>query len=155
MANYHTRFACLLELHSAENVSRAMAVFATCETALEEGVETTDFEVSNDPEMDGTDLLITSGDGSGDPNQVADFVGRVGQACGLRGHWGFVWAITCDRNRVDAFGGGALVIDLGTGEVARSFDCDEWLGQALDSLRPSPSAQPVAVPVGAMPSAHP
>ena len=56
-------------------------------------------------------------DVTGDPQQVILFVQRCAEAFGLTGRWGFQWANACSRPRVNAFGGGAHVLDLETRET--------------------------------------
>ena len=36
---------------------------------------------------------------------------------GITGLWGFEWSHTCSKPDLDAFGGGAIVIDLASGET--------------------------------------
>lgn len=128
MATYYTRFACVLPLGTSENVACARAAFAAYERALATNDEDVPaFCVVETTGDAGPELLITSGEGSGDPDQVAAFVGLVGRSCGLAGPWGFVWGYSCDRNRTDGFGGGAVVLDLATGEILDFLSCDRWL----------------------------
>ena len=50
----------------------------------------------------------------------------------LTGRWGFVWALTCSKPRLDGFGGGAQLIDLDARKSLAWLDCDHWLQGALD-----------------------
>lgn len=50
----------------------------------------------------------------------------------LKGRWGFQYANTCSRPRLSAFGGGAHVLDLGTGETVGFIDTDGWLTATVD-----------------------
>ena len=52
-------------------------------------------------------------------------------ALGLTGLWGFQYATTCSQARVNAFGGGAHVLDLATGETVDWIYTDGWLDQTL------------------------
>ncbi len=54
----------------------------------------------------------------------------------LKGRWGFQYANTCSRPRLNAFGGGAHVLDLGTGETLGWIDIDGWLAAAVDGGNP-------------------
>ena len=45
--------------------------------------------------------------------------------------WGFTYALTCSRPRLDAFGGGAHVIDLGARKSIGWTSTQEWLAAAL------------------------
>lgn len=55
---------------------------------------------------------------------------------GLTGRWGFQYANTCSRPRVDAFGGGAHMLDLATGETVAWTYTEGWLHQVLDGGDP-------------------
>lgn len=50
---------------------------------------------------------------------------------GLTGRWGFQYANSCSRPRIDAFGGGAHVMDLATGETVSWIDTRGWLADAI------------------------
>ncbi len=50
---------------------------------------------------------------------------------GITGLWGFEWSHTCSRPRLGAFGGGALVIDLASGETLGTISSNEWLTSTL------------------------
>jgi hypothetical protein len=63
------------------------------------------------------------------------FVQRCAQAFGLTGRWGFQWANTCSRPRVNAFGGGAHVLDLPTRETVSWTDTNGWLARTLAAPR--------------------
>ncbi len=133
MAAYTTLFACTLPLGSADNARPAMDLYLLFADELRAEGEPVAFEVRLDPDCDGTELILTSGAGSGDPDQVMAFVGRCGPALGLSGRWGFTWAETGDQDCSDGFGGGAVVLDLASGEVVAFLDCDSWLADTLGS----------------------
>ena len=57
---------------------------------------------------------------------------RLAEELDLTGLWGFQYALTCSRPRLDAFGGGAHVIDLGTRNSIGSTSSQEWLAAALN-----------------------
>ena len=142
MATYTTLFACTLPLGSAANVRKASDLYLEFADELRAEGEPVAFEVRLDPEGNDTELALLSGAGSGDPDQVMVFVGRCGLALGLRGRWGFTWAETGDQDCADGFGGGAAVLDLASGEVVASLECDSWLAEALGSqpVQPDPAA---------------
>ena len=70
-------------------------------------------------------------DTTGDPAHVIQFVQRCAAAFGLSGRWGFQYANTSSRPRLDGFGGGAHVLDLATGETVAWIYTDGWLAQVL------------------------
>ena len=68
----------------------------------------------------------------GDPEHVIAFVLRCAAAFDLKGRWGFCWALTCSRPRLDAYGGGVQVLDLGARKSLAWTDCREWLAFQLE-----------------------
>ncbi len=128
MADYFTHFSCILDLGSAVNVVRALTIFEDYATALEadEGVEP-GFDLEADPDSGPSALWIHS-DGFGEPEHVIAFVFRCAQAFDLHGRWGFTWALTCSKPRLDGFGGGAQLLDLGERRSLAWLDCSHWLG---------------------------
>jgi hypothetical protein len=76
-------------------------------------------------------LWLTDDDGHGEPEHVIAFALRCAEAFDLKGRWGFCWALTCSRPRLDAFGGGAQLIDLGARKSLAWTDCSQWLAHQL------------------------
>src|SRR3546814_10995739 len=75
---------------------------------------------------------------------VIGFVLRCAEAFDLQGMWGFGWALTCSKPRLDGFGGGAHIIDLGARRTLVWIDCGHWLATRMDAR-----VEPVsAVPAG-------
>ncbi len=68
---------------------------------------------------------------TGDPLQVIIFVQRCAEAFGLTGRWGFQWANTCSQPRINAFSGGAHVLDLSTGRPVAWIGTNHWLARAV------------------------
>jgi len=114
-----------------DNAARAFDLYqAFMEEAAREDVPSDGFLLSIQPEHGGTTLWIRD-DITGDPQQVIIFVQRCAEAFGLSGRWGFQWANTCSRPRVNAFGGGAHVLDLATRETIAWTDTSGWLAHTL------------------------
>ena len=67
-----------------------------------------------------------------DVEAVIRFVLRLAEELDLTGLWGFQYALTCSRPRLDAFGGGAHVIDLGARKSIGWTSSQEWLAAALN-----------------------
>ena len=63
---------------------------------------------------------------------VLGFVMRLADDLDLTGLWGFQYALTCSRPRLDAFGGCAHVIDLGARRSVGWTNTQEWLAAALN-----------------------
>ena len=57
---------------------------------------------------------------------------RLAEAFDLKGMWGFTHVMTCSRLRIDGFGGGAHVIDLGARKSIGWTSTEEWLTAALN-----------------------
>lgn len=133
MADYYTRFACLLPLGRPENVSLALNILGALSDELEGGGECLGFEAEYVPVVSNIGLLLTTGSGSGDPDHVASFALRCAEAFDLAGQWGFCWAHTCSRERLDAFGGGSVLLDLSNRTEIARLDCSQWLDAQVAS----------------------
>lgn len=139
MADYTTHFSTLLDVRTAENVDRALDLYAALarEIEVEDG---TDLNFVLSPERDEpssaekTTLWIRDGD-YGDPGHVVTFVQRCAEAFGLNGRWGFVWGHDCSKPLLVRFGGGAVVIDLATGG-SETIDVSDWLDDRLTGRVP-------------------
>ncbi|NEY92165.1 hypothetical protein [Tabrizicola oligotrophica] len=133
MADYFTQFSCLLDLGSAANALAAHRLY----TELRDEDET-----RAEPLCSGFELTLLEGeeahllwiheDGSGDVEQVIGFVLRLTETFDLTGLWGFDYANTCSRPRIDAFGGGAHVVDLGARKSVGWTSTQTWLAVALN-----------------------
>ena len=139
MADYFTHFSCLLDVGTAENALAAHRLF------IQSRLDDAD---RDEPLCSGFELTLQEGgadhilwihdDVSGDVEQVIGFVLRLAEEFDLKGLWGFDFANSCSRPRVDAFGGGAHVIDLGRRKSIGWISTQEWLaatlrGEALDA----------------------
>lgn len=133
MADYFTHFSCILDVGSPEKAIAALELLDWLH--LEE-------EEADDPEFSGFTLSLQDGpgssilwfhddDGQGDIEGVIRFVLRLAEEIDLTGLWGFEVAYTCSRPRLDAFGGGAHVIDLGERKSIGWTSTHEWLEAAL------------------------
>lgn len=138
MANYYTHFSCLLDVGSPEKAQLALDIYTRM--AAEDG-DSNDpnalwggslaFEVQIQDGPDSSVLWISDEDG-GDVDSVIAFVLRCAEELDLSGLWGFDWANTCSRPRIDAFGGGAQVIDLTARKSIGSISTQRWLSAALN-----------------------
>lgn len=133
MADYFTRFSCHLDVGTPDKAARAHEAFmalrndAYAETEdLHSGF---DLSIQNDPS--GSTLWIHD-DGNGDVEAVIRFVLRLAEDLDLTGLWGFSFALTCSRPRIEAFGGGAHVIDLAARKLIGWTSTQDWLTAALN-----------------------
>ena len=112
MANYFTHFSCLLDVGTPENAARALDLYnRISEAGASEEPPSEGFLLSIQPEHGGTQLWMHD-DVTGDPERLIQFVKRCAAEFGLTGRWGFQYANTCSKPRLDGFGGGAHVLDL-------------------------------------------
>ncbi|MYZ46192.1 hypothetical protein [Propylenella binzhouense] len=135
MAKYFTHFSCLLDVGTPENAARALELYnRMMEENDAEDTPSDAFLLSIQPEHSGTQLWIRD-DVTGDPQAVIDFVLRCAEEFGLAGRWGFQWANTCSRPRVNAFGGGAHVLDLSRRKTVTWTATNPWLDSTLSTKR--------------------
>ncbi len=133
MADYFTHFSCLIDVGSPDKAARALALFQKLRAADQD---------ADDPDVAGFDLvhqdapvgssLWIHDDDHGDVDAVIRFVLRLADDLDLTGLWGFQYALTCSRPRLDAFGGGAHAIDLGARKSIGWSSTQEWLAAALN-----------------------
>ena len=136
MADYFTHFSCLLDVGTPEHAARALDLYhALSEEGASEEPPSEGFLLSIQPEHGGTNLWIRD-DITGDPQRVIDFVTRCAAAFHLTSRWGFQYASSCSKPRLDGFGGGAHVLDLATGETVDWIYTDGWLAEVLDGGDP-------------------
>ena len=141
MADYFTQFSCLIDVGSADKAARALALFQSLRAADQdaEDPEVSGFDLVHQDAPEGSSLWIHD-DEHGDVEAVIRFVLRLAENLDLTGLWGFQYGLSCSRPRLDAFGGGAHVIDLG---ARKSIDLgarksigwtstQEWLAAALN-----------------------
>ena len=135
MADYFTHFSCMLDVGTPGNARRTLELFQSFSERLDrEESAFPGFALALDSHDDGTALWIHD-DGCGDIGHVTEFVVECAQALGLKGLWGFEWAHSCSRPRLDGFGGGAQVIDLETGCTDTWIGTSDWLHRQLATER--------------------
>ena len=132
MADYFTHFSCLLDVGTPANAARALDLYnALSEAGAWEEPPSDGFLLSIQPEHGGSALWMRD-DVTGDPERVIQFVKRCAAEFQLTGRWGFQYANTCSKPRLDGFGGGAHVLDLGAGGTIAWTYTDGWLASVLD-----------------------
>lgn len=131
MADYFTHFSCLLDVGTPENAACALDLYdQLSKDGASEDPPSDGFILSIEPEHGGTKLWMRD-DVTGDQESLIGFVRLCAKEFDLTGRWGFQYANTCSRPRVDAFGGGAHVMDLGTGETVAWTDTHGWLADTV------------------------
>jgi len=81
-------------------------------------------------------VLWIRDDESGNVEAVTAFILRLAEELNLSGLWGFEHSNTCSRPRLDAFGGGAHLIDLRERKVIGWVNTHTWLAQVLNGQDP-------------------
>ena len=132
MADYFTHFSCLLDVGTPDKAARALSLFQSLRAADQDvdEPEVTGFDLVRQDAPEGSTLWIHDDD-HGDVESVIRFVLRLAENLDLTGLWGFQYGLTCSRPRLDAFGGGAHVIDLGARKSIGWTSTHEWLEAAL------------------------
>ena len=132
MADYFTHFSCLLDVGTPQNAARALELYNTLSAdGASEEPPSDGFLLSIQPEHGGTQLWMRD-DVTGDPERLIQFVKVCEAEFSLSGRWGFQYAKTCSKPRLDGFGGGAHVLDLAAGETVAWTYTDGWLAKGLD-----------------------
>ncbi|PEQ11653.1 hypothetical protein B2G71_16165 [Novosphingobium sp. PC22D] len=136
MADYFTHFSCLLDVGTPDNAARALQLYNDLsEEGASEDPPSEGFLLSIEPEHGGTQLWMRD-DVTGDPERLIQFVTRCAAEFGLTGLWGFQYANTCSRPCVNAFGGGAHVLNLATRTTVAWTYTNGWLAEVLDGGDP-------------------
>jgi hypothetical protein len=143
MADYYTLFSTTLPIGSVANLAPALALYERLADELDAQDEVIGFAAEaahGEGDGDAAALWLHDDAGDGNPEHVIAFALRCAEAFGLTGRWGFVWSLGCSRPRLDGFGGGAHVLDLGRRETVAWMDCEHWLMEQL-AVRETPPAR--------------
>jgi hypothetical protein len=129
MADYFTHFSCLLDV-GAGNVEAALALYSEMAHDLEadDGLS---IGFVAEPATTSASALWLHDEDHGEPEHVIAFALLCAKTFDLKGRWGFSWALACSRPRLDAFGGGAQLLDLGARRSLAWTDCGHWLETGL------------------------
>ncbi len=133
MADYFTHFSCLIDVGTPDNAARALALFQSLRAADQDAdePEVAGFDLVRQDAPEGSTLWIHDND-HGDVEAVIRFVLRLAEELALTGLWGFQSALNCSRPRLDAFGGGAHVLDRGARKFIGWTSSQEWLVATLN-----------------------
>ena len=136
MADYFTNFSCMFDVGTADNARRALELYRSFGEQLErDEAASAGFALAIEPEEGGTALWIHDG-GAGDPEHVIAFVLLCAKTFQLKGLWGFEWADTCSKPRLEAFGGSAQLVDLDAGCSIAWLSTNEWLSRHVPANEP-------------------
>lgn len=134
MADYFTQFSCVLLVGSATNLQAALAIYQAFAVEVAAAGEEIGFTAKAEPPSDdpeGNKVWLYS-DEAGEPEDAIAYAVRCGKVLGLTGIWGSRWSLSCSRPLLDGHGGGAHVLDLGTGQTIDWIDLDHWLAEQAD-----------------------
>ena len=131
MASYFTQFSCVLDVGSAANAADASRLRDRYAEQLERDEDKQIGFALGRQDASNDGMLWIYSDGEGDPGHVTEFVILCAEAYDLQGTWGFCWGQGCSRMRLDGFGGGAHLIDLGLRKPIGWIDCEQWLAARL------------------------
>lgn len=130
MAQNYLQFSCSLSLGDNEQSIKATSIYETMLEKRNNSTEDTlDFALEADDSNPG-ELWIYANE-SGNPDDVIEFIAQCSKELSLSGFWGFSWAFTCSKPRLNEFGGGAVVIDLSTGEVVSLLDSNSFVHDVI------------------------
>lgn len=124
MADVHTSFSVLLPLPPTK-VMAAMGLFQQFVREAPNGFLCFDAAPSISP----SGLFLGSDDG--DIDEVVEFISRCCVRFYLTGRFGLFWSSASSDMRPGGFNGGALVIDLGTGEVVDELNTSDWINSRI------------------------
>lgn len=136
MANYFTHFSCVLDVGTSANAVRAFELRAKLAADIAEGESRDIGFILYIPPEEGGSVLWMRDDETGEPVHVIRFALLCAETFDLKGLWGFQWADTCSKPRLDAYGGGAHVIDLAKRQSLAWTNTGEWLRSVLDGGDP-------------------
>lgn len=121
MADYYTQFSSVLPVQTKANVEKAIELFIRLvrdDNPCADGFFVEPF---------GDAAIWIHAEDFGSPDNAEQFVSQLAKEITLKGKWGFEWANTCSKPRPDSFSGGALVIDLSTGDTVAWTNTSQWL----------------------------
>ena len=131
MADYFTQFSVVLALKDEPAVNQAMTAFHAWAAEQPDGADVVGFIAQ--PEIEPGQAvygLWLYADDSGNIEEVIDYVLHLHTLQPRSGRWGFAWAETCSKPRLDGFGGGAVAIDFDQAPPAVEWiDTTRWLGE--------------------------
>lgn len=142
MAEYYTHFSFVLELpeHAIDYAMSLAALGADLYSESEEDRNTSERDFPNDLEacLDDWSFEVDRNekgiwihsDGSG-ADAACDFVQHLLAKFGIKEPVSFEWANTCSKPRLDAYGGGAVII---TATRIKSMTTFEWVSKEVERM---------------------
>ena len=112
MADYFTHVSVLFPVGSAENIKPALAIYKQMSDEHIEDGGWIGFDAEADDPPGTRDLWLHS-DADADVENIIAFALRCAESFDLQGLWGFRYCLSCSKPRLDGYGGGAQLLDLG------------------------------------------
>ena len=128
MANYYTEFSFTVDVASEEEARFFVDWVDVDEDDLEEDDERWGVEVHNE----GRHIWITGGE-SGSPDNAARMVAEFQEKFNKQEDVQFCWGNSCSKPRLDAFGGGAVLVYKG--QVHWAPNPELWCMDKLEELQ--------------------
>src|SRR3546814_2232655 len=117
------QFSCQFDVGTAANAARAMTMLDAYQSDLDQADDgCLGFDCSIE-ELEPTKLWLRDDGGFGEIEHVIGFVLRCAEAFDMQGMWGFGCALTCSTLRLDGFGGGEHIIEIGARRTLVWIDC--------------------------------
>lgn len=135
MADDHTQFSCSLKLKSVEDALFAIDFLEAMRTEDDTFLDMCSFQVSIlDGDKSSAELWLRDAYGAADIMAVIEFVARLAREVGSTGYWGFQYSLSCSKPRLNEFGGGAIIINLETGDIESATSTEDWFWTNLRNL---------------------
>jgi|GEM_PF-128553 len=134
VTDYYRNFSTLLPLRNASAVAAALVLLEDLRAQGPDAPFAADFlgfeAKANEPPDNELQHLWIYHDESGSVDDVLKFVSACcAQKLTLPVRWSLTWAEICSKPCIDAFSGGAIVLDLATGETVASLSLTDWAYQ--------------------------
>lgn len=133
MADYFTHFSAVLEGLTKQEASWVDQEYRKRITAgdLDESMGDFDLELEDD-DKGGRRAWIHSPDGCENIDHVADFIQQFLKEFRPKEAWSMEWSNDCSKPRLDAFGGGALVV---TAKKIHWMSTSDWVSKTMEKLK--------------------
>lgn len=134
MANYYVLFSVMLHIDTDAELKWCREHIEELKKDRDENdnydVGDFDYKIELTPGRTGGDIWFHA-DESGEPSHVADFVQSYFKHFKKNGTWALEWSNYCDKARLDAYGGGAVVV---TATQQRWMNTNQWASNTVKQL---------------------
>lgn len=132
MYKYSIKFSCTFDFINEWYAFEAVKLHEYLREVDDPSVDMFSFDVSILERADPSAVIwLRDVAGQADIGAVIHFMHRFCSDVGLKGTWGFQYSRICSTDRVDGYGGGAILFDLNSGRIKAWNSTDGWLQNAL------------------------